>query len=263
MLLVTEVRRKQLKLAAYYLESLDEMEGAQLPWKVQKIDISRGPPADYSSLSLPLPKPPNGMKWVQEKETKVWRLISAEEDQKSKELGLSESSVAKCASEEAEKHNFLEHLVLPTDTLAGICIRYKVTATQLRQANCFSGSNLSLAPPKLIVPINGFTSALKQDASSPEYKLHALIVAVPQLSRTEAKAYLQMAEWDVEDAIKGAKEDLDWETSLEESNAVLVVHEAVPLLLDEANSSASSVDHKKERELEMAPLLTSIETRYM
>jgi hypothetical protein len=86
------------------------------------------------------------MEWVQEKETKDWRLISAEEDQKTKEQGLSESGIAKCANEEAEQINFVEHLVLPIDTLASICIQCKVTATQLQQVNCFSGSNLSLAP---------------------------------------------------------------------------------------------------------------------
>ncbi len=88
-------------------------------------------------------------------------------------------------------------------------------------------------------------------------------MAGPQLSRTEAKAYLQMAEWDVEGAIKGAKEYLDRETSPEELNALLVVHEAVPLIHDEPDKSTSSINHKKERELEMAPLLTSIETRCM
>jgi hypothetical protein len=61
---------------------------------------------------------------------------------------------------------------------------------QLRQANCFSGSNLLLAPQRLIIPINGLTIPVKQDDSSPEYKLHVVLAALPQLNRAEAKAYL-------------------------------------------------------------------------
>lgn len=234
------------------------MEGAQLPWKVQKIDTSRGPPADYSSLCLPLPKPPKGMEWVQDKETREWRLSTAVQDLHPEEQGQSNLSASKGCAEESEGKKNLEHLVLPSDTLAGICIRYKVTATQLRQANCFSGSNLSLAPQRLIIPTNGLTIPVKQDDSSPEYKLRAVMAALPQLNRAEAKAYLQMSDWEVERAIEGAEEDLVWE----ESSALLEAHEAIPLPLNKLNKLTSSVEHPKERELEMSPLLSSVDMRF-
>ena len=36
--------------------------------------------------------------------------------------------------------DYVEHVCLPTDTLQGICIAYKVSASQLRRANHFSGT---------------------------------------------------------------------------------------------------------------------------
>ena len=50
---------------------------------------------------------------------------------------------------------FMEHQVQPTDTFQGICLRYKITPTELRQANWFGGSNLSLAPNPLCIPQSG------------------------------------------------------------------------------------------------------------
>ena len=48
---------------------------------------------------------------------------------------------------------YQSHVVLPDDTLNGLCLKYKITPTQLRRANCFSGSNLALAPARLRIPV--------------------------------------------------------------------------------------------------------------
>jgi hypothetical protein len=91
--------------------------------------------------------------------------------------------------------DYLEHVVLPTDTLQGICLAYKINTTRLRQANCFSGNSLSLAPKKLVIPLSkqayrsGFIRV--QDTDAKEYKLHALLAEFPDLSITEAKAYVR------------------------------------------------------------------------
>lgn len=90
--------------------------------------------------------------------------------------------------------DYVEHVVLPTDTLQGICLAYKISSTRLRQANCFSGNSLLLAPNKLVIPISkkalrsGFIRV--QDTDAKEYKLHAMIAEFPDLSMTEAKAYV-------------------------------------------------------------------------
>jgi LysM repeat protein len=88
--------------------------------------------------------------------------------------------------------DYVEHVVLPTDTLQGICLAYKLSSTRLRQANHFSGNSLLLAPKKLVIPLSkkalrsGFIRV--QDTDAKEYKLHAILAEFPDLSMTEAKA---------------------------------------------------------------------------
>lgn len=111
--------------------------------------------------------------------------------------------------------DYVEHVVLPTDTLQGICIAYKVSATHLRRANHFTGT-LHSAPKKLVIPLSkqalraGFIRV--QDTDTKEYKLHYFQAECPDISITEAKAYLELADWDLRDALQSAKEDREWET---------------------------------------------------
>jgi len=88
--------------------------------------------------------------------------------------------------------DYVEHVILPSDTLQGICLAYKINPTRLRQANHFSGNSLILAPKKLVIPLSkkalrtGFIRV--QDTDAKEYKLHAFLAEFPDLSSTEAKA---------------------------------------------------------------------------
>ena len=88
--------------------------------------------------------------------------------------------------------DYVEHVILPTDTLQGICLAYKVSASRLKRANHFSGESLVLAPKKLVIPIS--KQALRQgylrvqDTDSKEYKMHAIQAECPMLGLTEAKA---------------------------------------------------------------------------
>jgi len=54
--------------------------------------------------------------------------------------------------------SYIEHKVLPTDTLQGLCLAYKISAVKLRMANKFSGNSLILAPKTLKIPINSINS---------------------------------------------------------------------------------------------------------
>ena len=49
---------------------------------------------------------------------------------------------------------YIEHIVLPTDTLQGICLAYKVSAMRLKKENSFTGNSLQFAPKKLLIPVN-------------------------------------------------------------------------------------------------------------
>lgn len=88
--------------------------------------------------------------------------------------------------------DYVEHVVLPGDTFQGICLAYKISATRLRQVNHFSGSNLSTAPKKLIIPLtkkalrSGFIRVQEKD--SIEYKIHAFMAEVPNLKEPEARS---------------------------------------------------------------------------
>eukprot|EP00542_Grammatophora_oceanica_P015640 CAMPEP_0194028374 /NCGR_PEP_ID=MMETSP0009_2-20130614/2357_1 /TAXON_ID=210454 /ORGANISM="Grammatophora oceanica, Strain CCMP 410" /LENGTH=392 /DNA_ID=CAMNT_0038667745 /DNA_START=113 /DNA_END=1291 /DNA_ORIENTATION=+ len=119
--------------------------------------------------------------------------------------------------------DYVEHIVLPTDTLQGICLAYKISGTRLRQANHFSGSNLSGAPKKLIVPLSktairtGFIRV--QDTETREFKLHAFLAELPDLRETEATGYLELADWIVSEAVRSAKEDLEWEQEIGSNDA--------------------------------------------
>lgn len=111
--------------------------------------------------------------------------------------------------------DYVEHVCLPTDTLQGICISYKVSASHLRRANHFSGT-LHSAPRKLLIPLSkqalrtGFIRV--QDTDTKEYKLHKIQAEYPDISAIEAKAYLELVDWELKDALQSAKEDREWDT---------------------------------------------------
>jgi LysM repeat protein len=133
--------------------------------------------------------------------------------------------------------DYVEHVVLPTDTLQGICIAYKVSATHLRRANHFSG-NLHSAPKKLVIPLSkqalrtGFIRV--QDTDTKEYKLHSFLAEFPDINPTEAKAYLELADWDLHDALQSAKEDREWQTDDDDD-------------VNEENVDGDGVNEKKTR----------------
>ena len=112
------------------------------------------------------------------------------------------------------------HEVLSTDTFQGICLRYKVVPTELRRANKMLGSNLKLAPERLIIPANDKNWQLKFHSSprglpTKEEQIASLFSRVSRstrngLSYSEARAYLEIADWDVNCAVKSADEDFGW-----------------------------------------------------
>eukprot|EP00980_Cylindrotheca_fusiformis_P016678 scaffold5024_cov136-Cylindrotheca_fusiformis.AAC.7 len=110
--------------------------------------------------------------------------------------------------------DYVEHIVLPTDTLQGICIAYKVSVVSLRRANHFTGQ-LHSAPKKLLIPLS--KQALRtgyirvQDTDTKEYKLSFFQAEFADITPTEAKAYLELADWDLKEAIRSMREDREWE----------------------------------------------------
>jgi len=112
--------------------------------------------------------------------------------------------------------DYVEHIVLPSDTLQGICLAYKISLTRLRQVNHFSGNSLTGAPRKLIVPLSkkalrsGFVRLQDQDTT--EYKIHAFLAKLPHIRKeAEALEYLEATNWNIAEAVRSAREDGDWD----------------------------------------------------
>lgn len=267
-------------------------EGGLLYWKVQKIKHA-GPVVDYSEIFRPLPDPPKGMEWKKDETTGEWSVLKREDVQEavscaanhpssmkdnneSKIVGTNESKIKREVKETSSSSssddnkevevevNYLEHVVLPCDTFQGICLNYKISPTKLRQANNFSGSNLSLAPKKLKIPIDG-KNVLKiktQDQNSKVFKIHSLINEFPDMSNSEARAYLEISDWKLGDARQEAKGDREWESkSLDftrkrlqnyKIDRDLDVHVGIPIIAPIDNETFHD---NSLQELEMRPLL--------
>lgn len=176
-------------------------EGGYYPWKVQKIDTHRGPATNYHGVNRPLPPPPKNMAWVHDEKTREWRLEAT--------AVVVDAEVIDDDDKESTGP-FLEHIVQPTDTFQGVCLRYKVTPTELRQANRFSGTNLNLAPNPLRIPRKDniqAATAIPVSGLTREQQISAVRRACPKLARTEAKCFLELNDWDVNLAIADAKDD--------------------------------------------------------
>ena len=94
-----------------------------------------------------------------------------------------------------EEKDYIVHYILPEyDTLAGLCLRYRISQRHLQRVNGFSGCNsLRLAPKRLVIPIT--EKARKygwqaQDVDSQPFQISVLLAHYPHLSRMEAKWYV-------------------------------------------------------------------------
>jgi hypothetical protein len=94
---------------------------------------------------------------------------------------------------------YTRHVVLPTDTLAGLCLTYRISKRELLRANgmysagCGSGDSLRLAPETLIVPITEKARRLGwkiQDTNSREFQMAAVLARCPSLSPMEVQWYV-------------------------------------------------------------------------
>jgi hypothetical protein len=232
-------------------------EGGVFPWKVQKIELpkyGRYASVSYADLSRPLPDPPEGRTWARDASTREWKLIplvlasaSAHPVAVARVQGdadvdpdadgslitavpvIIEAAAAPVDEDRGAPSGSRYHEVLPTDTFQGICLRYKVTPTELRRANTMvTASDLKLAPEMLVIPSNEKNVKLDARYRCPtrEEKIAMLVFRVSRvtgdkLTYPEAMAYLEMADGDVEGAVANVHEDFGWSAE-EEKKATLV-----------------------------------------
>ena len=126
-----------------------------------------------------------------------WEVVS-EDDQTRGSVGdsdiifSSQSEPREINGKKTDQLDYVEHVVLPTDTLQGLCLAYRISATKLRMVNKFSGNSLTMAPSTLIIPLDhGDIESGKirlQDKKSKEFKIHDIRSNVPELKYSEAES---------------------------------------------------------------------------
>ena len=219
-----EDEKKQFKALGEKEEDDDEMREQQSPL------INQSPFSSSEEMMSEEKTPDNDVSSIADNNSERWELIS---DRSASTIVISISNgsllsgsashLLRCASPSLLKNKFvmeeytgdtpyLEHIVLPTDTLQGLCLAYKVSATQLRMENKFSGNSLQMAPKKIKIPVVGVTNGMMiktQDTTSKEFKLYAFQAEIPTMELVEAKAYLDLSNWDLEEAVRAAREDID------------------------------------------------------
>lgn len=112
----------------------------------------------------PLPNPPSGYYWSKNEEDKSWilqqfDLTTANDDSNTVENQTTFGQGA-----------VIEHVILPADTIQGICLRYRVSATELRRWNHFSGSTIKHLS-SLKIPVDHNHSVLIQSHDTPDVLL--------------------------------------------------------------------------------------------
>jgi hypothetical protein len=191
-------------------------DGGFFAWKRQEIDIHRGPTASYASIKKPL-KAPKGMHW-----TRV--LAQHDDDTGTNEWKLEPDDTDNDDTQEPTDSLLLvqQHSIQSTDTFVGICLKYKITPKDLRRANGgFSGTNLGLAPNPLVIPhgkqkhgvVETTNSSTNKEPTRPQ-KVRQLKNACSthsrgssSLSEKEATCYLELNDWNLEQALQNARQD--------------------------------------------------------
>eukprot|EP01031_Cornospumella_fuschlensis_P045006 gene45006-55056_t len=176
------------------------MEGGFLPWRTQKIDCNS---PDLDSYGKPLPPPPVGYFW-ERLEDGSWILKRYDEQEvHDGRIQFTQPSV-------------IEHVVMPEDTLPGLCLRYNVTATDVRRMNIFSGNNIHFKK-SLRIPIQS-GAFIQPQSDTLEVKVQKFKNATGE-SNKEAHIYLEEHNYDVDKAIAAWKGDENWAKDHPETGA--------------------------------------------
>jgi hypothetical protein len=155
---------------------------------------------DLDSYGKPLPQPPSGYHWEKHPDNS-WDLVKTYTEQHNPETKVFDKSV------------LIEHVILPGDTLQGICLRYRVSAVEVRRHNMFSGNNIQFKKT-LRIPLEPGVPIVLQGYDRNELKLQLFKNETGE-ENTEAKIYLEDHNWNVTEAIKAWRQDDVWTRSQE------------------------------------------------
>lgn len=166
------------------------MEGGVLPWKKQAI-LNNSPNVD--DYGKPLPPPPIGFYWNRLSDGR-WELLHYDD------------KIAE-PSEICTFQTILEHVVMPNDTIQGICLRYGVSQVSLRQYNNFSG-NAFRSRKTLKIPLQP-GQPIHVQLNSEEILIQRFKNETGE-STEEAKFYLNEHKGNLESALQDWRKDDEW-----------------------------------------------------
>ncbi len=156
--------------------------------------------------SNPLPIPPRGMYW--ENNNGEWRCISTQTASSLLDKDTT-NFVENGEHYNTDEHVWIEHVVMPDDTLRGICLKYRCSVIELRRCNNFSGDafrsrkSLSIKVSRKHID-NG--DILVQDKSLVEVKVQELKSRIHEPSE-ECVYYLKENDYNVDKAFNAWEED--------------------------------------------------------
>jgi len=160
-------------------------DGKPLPWQLRRI-VHDSP--DLDAYAYPLPHPPAGLYWQRE-EDRSWVL-------KKYEILRTES----ITTVTFPARSVIEHVIMPSDTFQGICLRYRVSAVDLRRFNNFSGTAFR-SKQVLRIPVEP-GSPIQVQEDNDESIIQQRFMNATGESSTEANFYLSEFSWDLEDALR-------------------------------------------------------------
>lgn len=166
------------------------MEGGHLIWRAKS---SAG--NDTPDFSKSLPAPPPGMTWEQQLD-KSWCL--------KKTVRIEPEG----NEEVVENQCIIEHTIIPSDTLQGICLRYRVSPTAVRRINLFSGNSIQFMK-SLLIPLEAGVSVCRQQDSH-DILLQKFKNCTGE-GDLESAMYLEESNWDLKAAHAAWKSDDVWE----------------------------------------------------
>mmetsp|Transcript_35902 Transcript_35902/g.83225 ORF Transcript_35902/g.83225 Transcript_35902/m.83225 type:complete len:305 (-) Transcript_35902:79-993(-) len=177
-------------------------------------------------VKQPLPKPPHDSMWVKDEESGDYSVVKKPDIPGDSEQGMAMDGKQVITPAE-EVPEFIYHVVMPEDTLVGICMRYRVNKRLLQRHNAFVDDFSFRCCEKIKIP----TAALKDGVHVQSHDEEAVKVQrmknATKLPTIEAKLYLDDHEWNVDAAIVAFQADNAWEEAV--SAPPMATREMVPM----------------------------------
>jgi len=165
--------------------------------------LNVAPSLSYNSIHKPL-KAPKGKRWNYDSLHKEWGLVAVDKPSSSTSIIIVDAVVI------TEGENGESGTNTNTATTA---TRIIDNDPELRRANDFTGENVRLAPNPLKIPRADIMTTSAVAVAVPKLTQTEVVGVLLRecrgkgMSRSEARAYLMLSDWDLTAAIENAHED--------------------------------------------------------